>query len=130
MWAQSLSQENMVTPMKRMNTQLQTRKEEMSGTSAVQLLNRPRQIQNKISRCLNSDVEGDNIQITERQLQETNKDCMTGMYAQQTRFSQVDSEEEVINSDGEPFEELYPDNTWDSDEEVHEEEKSLRSRWI
>ena len=79
MWAQSPSQENMATPMKRANTQLQTRKEDISGTSAVQRLNRPRQSQNKISRCLNFDVEDVNIQIAEGQLQETNKVCMTDM---------------------------------------------------
>ena len=54
---------------------------------------------------------------------------MTDRYTRQIRFSQVDSEEEVIYSEGEPFEELYPDNTWDSDEEVHDEEKSLRPGW-
>ena len=44
---------------------------------------------------------------------------------------QDDSEEEVIYSEGEPYEELYPDNTWDSDKEVQEEgETSLRSGWI
>lgn len=78
MWAQSPSQKRMVTPMKRTNTQLQARKEYIPGTS-VQLLNRPRQIQNKISRCLNFDVEDVNIQIAEGQLQETNKVCMTDM---------------------------------------------------
>ena len=46
------------------------------------------------------------------------------------RSPQDDSEEEVIYSEGEPFEELYPDNTWDSDDWVHEEEPSLRSGWI
>ena len=55
---------------------------------------------------------------------------MTDMYTQQTRSPQDDSEEEVIYSEGEPFEELYPDNTWDSDDWVHEEETSLRSGWI
>ena len=55
---------------------------------------------------------------------------MTDMYAQQTRSPQDDSEEEVIHSEGEPFEGLYPDNTWDSDDGLHEEEPSLRSGWI
>ena len=40
-------------------------------------------------------------------------------------------EEEVIYSEGEPYEELYPDNTWDSDNEVQEEgETSLTSGWV
>ena len=40
-------------------------------------------------------------------------------------------EKEVIYSEGEPYEELYLDNTWDSDNEVQEEgETSLRSGWI
>ena len=51
---------------------------------------------------------------------------MTDMYARQIRLSQADSKEEVIYSEGEPFEDLYPDNTWDSDEEVHDEVKFLR----
>ena len=40
MWAQSFTQENMVTPMKQTNIQLQTWKEETPGTSAVHFLNR------------------------------------------------------------------------------------------
>ena len=57
----------------------------------------------------------------------------THMGASQTiTISPHDSfEEEVIYSEGEPYEELYPDNTWDSDNEVQEEgETSLRSGWI
>ena len=76
---------------------------------------------------LNFDVEDGNMQILEEQLQETKRDYMTDMYARQIRFSQADSKEEIIYSEGEPFEELYPDNTWDTDEEVHDKEKSLES---
>ena len=41
-------------------------------------------------------------------------------------------EEEVIYSEGEPFEGyLYPDNTWDSDDSMYEEEySSTNGRWV
>ena len=40
------------------------------------------------------------------------------------------SEEEVIYSEGEPFEMLYPNNTWDSDDASLEEHLSQPSGWI
>ena len=40
-------------------------------------------------------------------------------------------EEEVIYSEGEPFEGyLYPKNIWDSDDSMYEEDYSLKSGWI
>ena len=40
------------------------------------------------------------------------------------------NEEEVIYSEGEPFEVLYPNNTWDSDDALSEEHLSQPSGWI
>ena len=68
MWAQASIKKSMVAPMKWANTQFQSRKEDIRETSIVQLLNRPRQIQSKISRCLNIDVEEGDIQIAEELL--------------------------------------------------------------
>ena len=36
----------------------------------------------------------------------------------QLRMSSQQEEEEVIYSEGEYYEEIYPDNTWDSDDDV------------
>ena len=36
----------------------------------------------------------------------------------QLRMSSHDEVEEVIYSEGGAFEEIYPDNTWDSDDDV------------
>ena len=36
----------------------------------------------------------------------------------QLGMSSQQEEEEVIYSEGEAFEEVYPDNTWDSDDDV------------
>ena len=45
--------------------------------------------------------------------------------------SKEDREEEVIYSEGEPFEGyLYPNNTWDSDDSMYEEDYSVKSGWI
>ena len=45
--------------------------------------------------------------------------------------SMEDMEEDVIYSEGEPFEGyLYPNNTWDSDDSMYEEDYSGRSGWI
>ena len=40
---------------------------------------------------------------------------MKKMYTQ-PRMSSQEEVEEVIYSEGEAFEEIYPDNTWDSDD--------------
>ena len=45
--------------------------------------------------------------------------------------SKEDREEEVIYSEGEPFEGyLYPNNTWDSEDSMYEEDYSVKSGWI
>ena len=42
--------------------------------------------------------------------------------------SKDDAEEEVIYSEGEPFEGyLYPNNTWDSEDSMYEEDYSVQS---
>ena len=39
--------------------------------------------------------------------------------------------ETVIYSEGEPFEEYqYPNNTWDSDDSLYEEDYSTKTGWI
>ena len=38
--------------------------------------------------------------------------------------------EEVLYSDGEAIEDLYPDNTWDSNDTLQDDELSLPSGWI
>ena len=49
---------------------------------------------------------------------------------QHTTFTRDDSEEGIY-SEGEEFEgELYPDNTWDSDDNLYEKEPLLTSEWI
>ena len=44
----------------------------------------------------------------------------------------MDDTEEVIYSEGEPFEGyLYPDNTWDSDDSMYKEDYSpTNGRWV
>ena len=42
---------------------------------------------------------------------------MKKMYTQ-LRMSSQQQVEEVIYSEGEPFEDIHPDNTWDSDDDV------------
>ena len=45
--------------------------------------------------------------------------------------SKEDTEEEVIYSEGEPFEGyLYPNNTWDSEDSMYEEDYSVKSGFI
>ena len=42
-----------------------------------------------------------------------------------------ETEEEFIYFEGEPFERNpYPDNKWDSDDTLYEEDHSSRSEWI
>ena len=49
--------DQLTTPRKTTQTQIQDQKGQIRENAAVQLLNRPRQIQNKISRCLNFNTE-------------------------------------------------------------------------
>ena len=45
-------------------------------------------------------------------------------------MSPQEESEEVIYSEGEALEVLYPDNTWDSDDASYEDELFLPSGWI
>ena len=38
------------------------------------------------------------------------------------RMSSQEEVEEVIHSEGEAFEEIYPDNTWDSDDALSDDD--------
>ena len=69
-------------------------------------LNRPRQLQNKISRCLNFNTE---ININE--LSECNDD------SPKTGAPQNDLDE-VLYSEGEGVTDIYPGNTWDSEDDT------------
>ena len=56
MWDQSInqtSQISFITPRKEMQSQNHSDKEQIRQDITMQYLNRPRQIQNKINRCLN-----------------------------------------------------------------------------
>jgi len=57
--------------------------------------------------------------------------CVTPAFSKYDDISsKEDTEEEVIYSDGEPFEGyLYPNNTWDSEDSTREEEYKV-SGWI
>ena len=70
--------------------------------------NRPRQYQNKISRCLDFNT----VLLFEEKKEKENQEICT-----QLRMSSEQHEEEVIYSEGEPFEDIYPNNTWDSDDD-------------
>ena len=89
------------------------------------MLNRTRQSNDKIGRCLNFEAQTVETPIVVEQPQVGNTSALQSI-------SLYDSfEEEVIYSEGEPDEELYPDNTWDSDNEVQVEgETSSRAGWI
>ena len=126
MWMQTTENDNAVTPRKRT---LQQETSEISNTSP---LNRTRQPNDKISRCLKFDVqEAETQNVGEEPQFGNNRNTQTGV-PQKNMISPDDScEEEVIYSEGEPYDELYPDNTWDSDNEVQEEgETSLTSGWV
>ena len=84
----------------------------------LQNVNRPRQLQNKISRCLTFNTE---TKLNERY--ECKNDTPT------TRVLQNDLEE-VLYSDGEGVTDPYPSNTWDSEEEIGDDEYSLTLGWI
>ena len=106
--------DNFVTPRKK------TSQQELSDRSNTSLLNRTRQSNDKISRCLNFEVQNIGTQIVVEQPHFGNS-RNTHMGASQTISLHDSLEEEVIYSEGEPYEELYPENTWDSDNEVQEE---------
>ena len=74
----------------------------------MQNLNRPRQHQNTISRCLDF-----NTVLPVEEKKEKEEEICT-----QLRMSSQQQVEEVIYSVGEPSEDTYPDNTWDSDDDV------------
>ena len=78
-----------------------------SSQNREELLHRTRQSKNNISHCVakNSSKYEDK--------------------------SDMDDTEEVIYSDGEPFEGYqYPNNTWDSDDSLYEEDYSTKTGWI
>ena len=111
----------------RKGTKVQDQKKQSRENTVVQTLNRPRQIQNKISRCLNFNAEykgrpKDKENETESPPQEME---LRGSFDNDDY-----SEEEVIYSEGEPFKMLYPNNTWDSDDASLEEHLSQPSGWI
>ena len=95
-----------------------TPREEFRENSILQHLNRPIQLQNKISRYLNFNTE---IHINE--ISERNDDSpKTG--APQDDF------EEVLYSEGEGITDLYPANTWNSEDDICEDDYSLTSGWM
>ena len=49
--------DSLITPRKTTQIQIQDQKKQSRENTVVQTLNRPRQIQNKISRCLNFNTE-------------------------------------------------------------------------
>ena len=124
MWMQITDNDNFVTPKKSILQQ------ELSDQSNTSLLNRTKQSNDKISRCLNFEVQNVGTQIVVEQPQFGNSRD-THMGTSQMISLGDTLEEEVIYSEGEPYEELYPENMWDSDNEVQEEgETSVRSGWI
>ena len=76
----------------------------------MQNLNRPRQHQNIISRCLDFNTV---LPVEETEKKEKEEEICTQLW-----MSSQQELEEVIYSEGEPYEEIYPDNTWDSDDDV------------
>ena len=119
LWLQITDNDNFVTPRKK------TLQQELSDRSNMSLLNRTRQSNDKISRCFNFEAQTAEAQIVVEQPQ-------VGNTSASQSISLYDSfEEEVMYSEGEPDKELYPDNTWDSDNEVQVEgETSSIAGWI
>ena len=56
-------------------------------------------------------------------------ECTKIAKVQHQTYRQQESKE-VLYSDGEAIEDLYPDNTWDSDDTLQDDELSLPSGWI
>ena len=96
----------MITPKKQTQIQTLTHKDQTRQNVTMQNLNRPRQNQNKISRCLDFNT----ILFEEKKEKQE--------IGTQLRMSSQQQVEEVIYSEGEPFEDIYPDNTWDSDDDI------------
>ena len=130
MWIESINQNNMmmITPKKPTQIRTLTQEDQIGQNITMQNLNRPRQHQNTISRCLNfntviiaeeKEKEGTEVLECTKDSQAKgdwlNKNHMRKMYTQ-LRMSSQEEVEEVIYSVGEAFEEIYPDNKWDSDD--------------
>ena len=66
-----------------------------------------------------------------RQLKNKLNHCVKSNYSKYDEESDIDDTEEVIYSEGEPFEGYqYPNNTWDSDDSLYEEDYSSKTGWI
>ena len=66
------------------------------------------------------------------QLQNNISHCVKINYSKCEEKTEMDDTEEVIYSEGEPFEGyLYPNNTWDSDDSMYKEDYSpTNGRWV
>ena len=113
MWTHVSSPQNTITPMKKTFSETRTQR-----NFILQNVNRPRQLQNKISRCLNFNTE---ININE--LSECNDD------SPKTGAPQNDLGE-VLYSEGEGVTDLYPGNTWDSEDDIAGDDYLLTSGWM
>ena len=138
MWDQSIIQESQESQesLKETHSQIQSQKRQIRENTTVQHLNRPRQIQNKISRCLNFNTEikeKENEKEKEEEVPECNEESQKEEKSNKTnsefmkeviiqhQASQHDESEDVIYSEGASLEELYPDNTWDSDDALYDD---------
>ena len=113
MWIEPTEHNNMmiITPKKQTQIQTLIYKDQTRQNVTIQNLNRPRQHQNIISRCLDFNTVLP-VEETEK-IKEKDEEICT-----QLRMSSQQEVEEVIYSEGEYYEEIYPDNTWDSDDDV------------
>ena len=91
--------------MKKTLSEIQTQRNSM-----LQNVNRPRQLQNKISRCLNFNKE---TQFNEKS---ESKDDISKIVALQNDL------EDVLYSEGEGVTDLYPNNTWDSEDDIGDDD--------
>ena len=66
------------------------------------------------------------------QLKNNISQCVKLNYSKCGEKSEMDDTEEVIYSEGEPFEgDPYPNNTWDSDDSMHDEDYlPPNGRWV
>ena len=86
--------------------------------STLKHSNRPRQLQNKISCCLNF-----NTKININKLSECNDDS--------TKTGALQNDlEEALYSEGEGVTDLYPSNTWDSEDDMGGDDYLLTSGWM
>jgi len=108
MWAQSPTQENTITPMKETRLLTHPQRAEIQDMSTLKNLNRPRQLQNKISRCLNF-----NSEMNSREIYNSN-----GEVSLSNKKLYEENYEEVIYSESE------------SDDASFEDESSSPSGWI